>query len=222
MSTISAGTTTTTALVNTGDTTGNLVFQTNGTTNALSLNTSGAAGFGSSPNYGTAGQALVSAGSGAAPTWGSALVSGTLQTVTSGTAVNFTGIPSWVKRITVNISGLSGAASLSAGVQLGTGGLVTSGYTTGQVAPPGATYTAITDKIVTFGTSAAASTISGIAVITYLGSNIWSATSMMNRTTDNLIMISAGTITLSGTLDQVSVVTTSSSFDAGSVNILYE
>lgn len=40
MSTISAGTTSGTALVNSGDTTGNLVFQTNGTTTALTLNTS--------------------------------------------------------------------------------------------------------------------------------------------------------------------------------------
>jgi hypothetical protein len=37
MSTISAGTTTGTALVNTGDTSGNLVLQTNGTTTALTL-----------------------------------------------------------------------------------------------------------------------------------------------------------------------------------------
>lgn len=40
MSTISAGTTSGTALVNSGDTTGNLVFQTNGTTTALTINTS--------------------------------------------------------------------------------------------------------------------------------------------------------------------------------------
>lgn len=150
------------------------------------------------------------------------LVTGTLQTVTSGTSVNFSSIPSWVKRITVNISGLSGVAGLSAGVQLGSGGLVTTGYTTGQVSPPGATYTTITDKIVTFGTSAAASTVSGIAILTHLGNNIWSGTSMMNRTTDNLIQLSVGTITLSGVLDRVSIVTTASTFDAGSVNIMYE
>ena len=69
MSTIAAGTTTGTALVNTGDTTGNLVLQTNGTTAALTLNTSQAVGVGSSPSYGTSGQVLTSAGSGAAPTW---------------------------------------------------------------------------------------------------------------------------------------------------------
>jgi hypothetical protein len=45
MSTIAAGTTTGTALVNTGDTTGNLVFQTNGTTTALTLTTAQAANF---------------------------------------------------------------------------------------------------------------------------------------------------------------------------------
>jgi hypothetical protein len=42
MSIISAGTTTTTALVNTGDTTGNLVLQVNGTTTSVTLNTTGA------------------------------------------------------------------------------------------------------------------------------------------------------------------------------------
>jgi hypothetical protein len=45
MSTIAAGTTSGTALVNTGDTTGNLVFQTNGTTTALTLTTAQAANF---------------------------------------------------------------------------------------------------------------------------------------------------------------------------------
>ena len=75
MSTIAAGTTTTTALVSTGDTSGTIQLQVNGTTPALTLNTSGALGIGSSPAYGTAGQALVSNGTGAAPSWGSAGVS---------------------------------------------------------------------------------------------------------------------------------------------------
>ena len=69
MSTIAAGTTTGTALVNTGDTTGNLVLQVNGTTPSLTLNAAGAHGVGSSPSYGTSGQVLTSAGSAAAPTW---------------------------------------------------------------------------------------------------------------------------------------------------------
>lgn len=69
MSTIAAGTTGTTALVNSGDTTGILQLQVNGTTPALTLNTAGAFGIGVSPDYGTSGQALVSNGNGTAPTW---------------------------------------------------------------------------------------------------------------------------------------------------------
>ena len=69
MSTIAAGTTSGTALVNTGDTTGNLVLQVNGTTTSVTLSTTGAIGVGSSPSYGSSGQFLTSNGSGAAPTW---------------------------------------------------------------------------------------------------------------------------------------------------------
>ena len=45
MSTISAGTTSGTALVNTGDTTGALVFKVNTNTTALTLNSDGSATF---------------------------------------------------------------------------------------------------------------------------------------------------------------------------------
>ena len=69
MSSISAGTTSGTALVNSGDTTGELVLKTNGSTVALTISTTQAIGVGTSPSYGTNGQVLTSAGSAAAPTW---------------------------------------------------------------------------------------------------------------------------------------------------------
>jgi hypothetical protein len=70
MSTISSGTTLTTALVQTGDTTGDLVIKTNnGNTTAVTFNTVGAIGVGSSPSYGSVGQYLQSAGNAAAATW---------------------------------------------------------------------------------------------------------------------------------------------------------
>ncbi len=69
MSIISSGTTTTTALVQTGNTDGTLQLVVNTTTPALTLSTMGAIGVGSTPGYGTAGQMLTSAGTGAAPTW---------------------------------------------------------------------------------------------------------------------------------------------------------
>lgn len=76
MSIIASGTTTTNALVQTGNTDGTLQLQVNGTTPALTLNTSGAVGVGSTPGYGTSGQLLTSAGTGAAPTWTDAPVGG--------------------------------------------------------------------------------------------------------------------------------------------------
>ena len=69
MSTIAAGTTTTTALVSTGNTDGTLQLQVNGTTPSVTLATTGAIGVGSTPGYGTSGQVLTSGGSSAAPTW---------------------------------------------------------------------------------------------------------------------------------------------------------
>jgi hypothetical protein len=69
MSSISAGTTVGTALVQTGDTTGNLDLKINGSTQAVRINTSGAIGVGTSPAFGTSGQVLTSAGSAAAPSW---------------------------------------------------------------------------------------------------------------------------------------------------------
>lgn len=75
MSTITAGTTSGQAIVFNGDTTGALSFTVDNTTLALTLNTTGAFGVGTSPSFGTSGQFLTSAGSGAAPTW-TTLVSG--------------------------------------------------------------------------------------------------------------------------------------------------
>jgi hypothetical protein len=72
MSIIAAGTTSGTALVNTGNTDGTIQLQVNGTTPSVTLATTGAIGVGSTPGYGTAGQFLRSAGSGAAPAWATA------------------------------------------------------------------------------------------------------------------------------------------------------
>jgi len=58
----------------TADSSGLLALQSNGTT-GLTLNTSLAIGVGSSPSYGTSGQALLSNGSAAAPSWGTAGIS---------------------------------------------------------------------------------------------------------------------------------------------------
>jgi len=55
--------------------------------------------------------------------------SATAQASTSGTSIDFTGIPSWVKRITVMFSGVSTNGSSNLLVQIGTsGGVDNTGY----------------------------------------------------------------------------------------------
>lgn len=94
MSSISAGTSAGSALVSTGDSTGDLILQVNGTTPSVSLKANGAIGLGSGSSYGTAGQALLSGGSGAAPSWGSAGAMSLVSTLTPGgaTSVAWTGL----------------------------------------------------------------------------------------------------------------------------------
>ena len=137
MSIISAGTTTTTALVETGDTTGNLVLQVNGTTPSLTLNTTQALGVGSSPSYGTSGQVLTSAGSAASPTWATpssgAMTLISTQTVTNVSSLSWTGLSGYSKyRLLITDLILASAPSTadSLYLQYGYGATtwVTSGY----------------------------------------------------------------------------------------------
>jgi len=84
----------TSGLITTADASGILQLQTNNGTPALTLNTTQALGVGTSPSYGTAGQALISQGSGAAPIWGSAGAMTLISTksISSATSFNFTGL----------------------------------------------------------------------------------------------------------------------------------
>lgn len=140
MSIISAGTTTTTALVETGDTTGNLVLQVNGTTPSLTLNTAGAHGVGSSPSYGTTGQFLTSQGSAASPTWTSVSIPSSAMTLISTQTANntspylqWTGLSGYDKYHLVfnNILHTGFHTSAQPNLQLGTGATptwITSSY----------------------------------------------------------------------------------------------
>ena len=85
-STINASNGLTSGLISTGDASGVLQLQVNNGTAALTLNTTQALGVGSSPAYGTSGQVLTSAGSGAAPTWVTPTTGGGTVTTTDFTA----------------------------------------------------------------------------------------------------------------------------------------
>jgi hypothetical protein len=155
---------------------------------------------------------------------------GTAVASTSGTSIDFTGLPAWVKRITVMFSGVSTNGSSLVQIQLGdSGGIETTGYNSGAVIQASATlYTGnVTTGFVTgvSGGSAANSLRYGTYIITTLGSNIWAGQGNIHESTAYTLGAQcAGAKTLSDTLDRVRITTVNGTdtFDAGSVNILYE
>ena len=163
-----------------------------------------------------------------------AVTGGIQGTITSGTAVvnptspasasiDFTGIPSWVKRITVIFSGLSLTSTADILVQLGdSGGFETTGYiSSGSATGTGSAISTSTAGMI-IRSAAAASITSGIMTIQNLTGNSWVA-SYSGKQSSTSSSYGGGDKTLSDTLTQIRITTTSTdTFDAGTVNIFYE
>ena len=173
---------------------------------------------------GSANQALVTDGSGNLSFADRGRMTlATAQNSTSGTSIDFTGIPSWVKRVTVMFNGLSTNGSSGRQVQLGAGSVQTTGYTSASIRS-GGTVTSTNGLLLDAGAGASDITY-GILTITLLGSNAWvSASSYSFGASNANAGSSGGSVTLSGTLDRVRITTVNGTdtFDAGSINILYE
>jgi len=152
--------------------------------------------------------------------------SGTAVASTSGTSIDFTGIPSWVKRITVMFQGVSTNGTSTIQVQLGAGSVTTSGYVATSVRVATNSTTAggsLTSGFPINVAPAAADIVSGTLVCTLMGSNLWVA-SLSGKASTSLGLVGGGDVTLSGTLDRVRITTVNGTdtFDAGTINILYE
>lgn len=154
------------------------------------------------------------------------IVSGTAQASTSGTAIDFTGIPSWAKRITVMFNGVSTNGASAVQVQLGSGSFAVTGYASSAAIAGGASYAAglqsTTGFLLTPARSASDVTY-GVMTVQNVSGNTWvsSTASGVNNAFGNF---GGGSVTLSGTLDRVRITTVNGTdaFDAGSINILYE
>lgn len=154
------------------------------------------------------------------------LTRGTAVATTSGTSVDFTGIPSWVTRITVLFNGVSTNGTSSVQVQLGTsGGVENTGYG-GTVfgSQSGAVGTAnFTTGFAIDNTTAGTDSRSGFLMLCHVGSNIWAASGSFGLTNSARSSFTAGTKLLANTLDRIRITANGTdTFDAGSVNILYE
>jgi hypothetical protein len=155
------------------------------------------------------------------------ITSGTAVASTSGTSIDFTDIPSWVKRITVMFNGVSTNGTSLIQVQIGAGSVTTSGYATQSAYISGAATAnaGYTSGFVVINSVLTAATYSGTAIFNLLGSNAWCGNSTVAfASVGTALFFSGGSITLSGTLDRVRITTVNGTdtFDAGSINILYE
>jgi len=153
-------------------------------------------------------------------TAGGSLTLATAQTA-SGTAVDFTGIPSWAKRITVMFNGVSVSGTSNLQVQLGdSGGIEISGYI--AVSQSLSAATASTSGFIFTQSSVATDIWYGLMIISEINSNSWSYTSTVNNT--GAIRSGAGVKTLSDILDRIRITTVNGTdtFDAGTINISYE
>ena len=152
----------------------------------------------------------------------SSLVSGTAQATTSGTNIDFPSIPSWVKRITVMFNAVSTSGTSILQMQIGdSGGIETSGYV-GAVGNRAAENFYTSGYLLNRGFTAS-STGSGLAVLTLVSGNIWVISGTIASSATDAPAFFAGTKTLSDTLTQLRITTTGAdTFDAGTINILYE
>lgn len=197
---------TSTGFVQSADTSGEIVLQNNGTTR-LTVNSSGVT----------------------IPTLTGTTVTGTITlgtpvATTSGTSIDFTGIPSWAKKITVQFFGVSISSSANFLIQIGdSGGIENTGYV--AIANSPSTNTSDTTGFILTASPAAADAWYGQVVMTLFeaSSNSWVYNGMLSST-GNTARNSGGGKSLSATLDRLRITSVggTATFDAGSINIQYE
>lgn len=153
----------------------------------------------------------------------SVLTLGTLTATTSGTAIDFTGIPSTAKRIMISFNGVSTNGTSNLMIQIGGGSVETTSYN-------GYTYTPVTATTHSTGFLVTASNIAanlhyGIATLTLMDATtkLWAFSTTGGDVGSNTISVGGGSRTTTNTLDRVRITSVSAdTFDAGSVNIMYE
>ena len=187
--------------IQTADTSGDLALQSNGTTQ-FNVTSTGA--------YGQ-------------------IKSGTAVTA-SGSSVDFTSIPSWVKRITVMFNGVSTNGTSPPQIQIGSGSFTTSGYLGSNSIVVNAAASA--SALFTTGYGIGVNTLNwassvivyGSIQISLISGNTWVASGSVGRSDAPSTYLTSGSIALSGTLDRVRITTVNGTdaFDAGTINLLWE
>jgi hypothetical protein len=177
---------------------------------------------------GTSGQYLQTQGANAEPQWASVsagMTQDTAQTSTSGTAIDFTGLPAGLTLVHILFEDVSLTGTNTVLIQLGdAGGFETSGYAgRGAVATvtPAIIYTSTSTGIATrmYETHYQYSGVISLMLQDAANTWVWGGTYVPEQ---DKMAWSAGNKTLSGELTQIRITRTgSNTFDNGSINLLY-
>jgi len=153
------------------------------------------------------------------------ITQGTAVASTSGTSIDFTGLPAFVKRVTVMFNGVSGSGTSNLLVQLGTGSTTytTSGYNASTTVAAGSVTTTNSTAGFIIWQDTASFTMSGQLVLTNITGNTWVGAGTVKLSTTTTAF-AGGDIALGAALTAVRItrVNGTDTFDAGSVNILIE
>lgn len=159
---------------------------------------------------------------------GSTLVSGT-ATALSGTSVDFPGLPSWVKQITLVIESWSTNGTAFPTIQIGdSGGIENTSYVSTTIACSSSNTVVGGASTSGFALQSilAANAISGVLTLSLLdaATNRWNISGLMNVNGSAAIIMVAGTKSLSATLDRVRFTTSNGTdaSDGGTVNFFYQ
>lgn len=153
------------------------------------------------------------------------IVLGTEQATTSGTAINFTSIPAWAKRIVMSGVGVSTNGTSNLIAQIGdSGGLENTNYQGATWTHTGGTTTAWSSGFIISNSVAAAGTNDFKLVVELEDSTdfTWAA-NVVNASSAPNGNIGVGNKALSAALDRITLTTANGTdaFDAGVVNIQY-
>ena len=206
-------------------TTGTIATLNSTTGTITNLSTTLAGDFTISQGTGTIGTAKVTPTNLSQP-----FTSATAVASTGGTAIDFTSIPSWVKRITLMFRGVStNGTDQTWLIRIGdSGGVATTGYlgTGTRLLAASTASVASTSGFSLNVDNNAGNICHGSMTITLfdLSTNSWVASGLFSNSALGESMAVSGSKSLSATLDRVRITTSggANTFDAGSINIMYE
>lgn len=154
----------------------------------------------------------------------SVITSGTSVTA-SGTSVDFTGIPSWVKRVTVMFDNVSTSGTSNKLIRLihSSGTVVSSGYRSSSARFNDATLAEAASTVgFLINSAVAADDLYGSYVLTNLSGNNWTGVGSVTYAAG--FVSGCGGVSIASTLTGIRITTVNGTdtFGAGSINIVYE